>query len=56
MEEIMIDKYPKPITMKTTETILDQMKHKICKIHTKNIKGSGFFCYITYNDIKKYQL
>ena len=44
LNEIMSDNSPKPVNIKTTEEILKQMKHSICKIFMKGgKKGSGFF-------------
>ena len=37
------------ITIKQTEEILNQMKKSICKIKGK-FTGTGFFCYINYED------
>ena len=50
-EEKYIEKYPNPITIDGTETILYQMKNCICKIINKDgINGTGFFCRIPYNN------
>ena len=50
-KEILLEKYPKPITIEGTTTILNQMKYSICKIYTNNGgNGSGFFCNIKYNN------
>ena len=44
-EEKYIEKYPNPITIDGTETIIYQMKNCICKIINKDgINGTGFFC------------
>ncbi len=52
MNEINIDSYPKPVTIKATKTILHQMESSICKIYKKNgEKGTGFFVKISYNNI-----
>ena len=53
INEIKIDKFPQPVTIKSTETILNQMKNCICKIFGRdNGKASGFFCLINcYNNI-----
>ena len=49
-EKILI-KYPKPISIKSTEIILKQMKECICKIYLKDgTKGTGFFCNIKYKN------
>ena len=37
------------ITIKQTEEILNQMKKSICKIKA-NLTGTGFFCYIDYDN------
>ena len=37
------------VTIKQTEEILNQMKNSICKIKGKST-GTGFFCYINYED------
>ena len=37
-----------PISIKSTEIILEQMKRCVCKIHIGGIKGSGFFTKIPY--------
>ena len=42
--------YPNPVSLKTTEIILEQMKNKVCKIHIKDeFKCTGFFCRIPYH-------
>ena len=49
IEENNIKSYPKFVSLKGTETILEQMKEKVCKISIGNgIKGTGFFCKIPY--------
>ena len=51
-KEIMLANYPPPISIKGTEIILEQMKKYICKIFIKDGgKGTGFFCYINYENI-----
>jgi len=55
MEEIK-KKYIKdsiePVSINSTEIILNQMKKCVCKIHIKGIKGTGFFAKIPYkNDV-----
>ena len=55
MNEIVKDQYlenhPKPISLKTIERRVDQMKKNVCKIYLFNgIKGTGFFCKIPYNN------
>ena len=53
INEIQIETFPKPITIKGTEIILNQMKNCICKIFGReNGKGSGFFCFINCNNYK----
>ena len=58
MEEVdiesLLEKYPIPITIEGTYTIIDQMKKYICKIYNKRCIGTGFFAYIPYED-KKFQ-
>jgi len=50
-KEIMIEKYPRPISIKGTKKILKQMKNCICKIYKNDGgKGTGFFCNIKYNN------
>ena len=39
-----------PVSMKTTEIILDQMKSCVCKIHKGKINGSGFFIQVPYEN------
>ena len=55
MEEIK-EKYIKdsiePVSINSTEIILNQMKKCVCKIRIKGIKGTGFFAKIPYkNDV-----
>ena len=51
-KEIILANYPPPISIKGTEIILDQMKKYISKIFIKDGgKGTGFFCYINYENI-----
>ena len=40
----------KPISIKKTEIILEQMKNCICKIHNGQKKGTGFFVKIPYKN------
>ena len=47
-----IEDYPKSISLKGTEIILEQMKKKVCKINIGRIKGTGFFCKIPFPDDK----
>ena len=52
IKEKALDNYPLPVTIEATNIILNQLKKCVCKI--KNIKGdgTGFFCYIPYNEKK----
>jgi len=50
IKEISIKDALAPVSIKTTEIILDQMKNCVCKIHKGNINGTGFFLRITYNN------
>ena len=53
MEEIK-EKYIldsiEPISINSTEIILNQMKKCVCKIHIKGTKGTGYFTKIPYNN------
>ena len=52
MEEIkeqFIKDSLKPISIRTTEKILEQMRKCVCKIHIGKMKGTGFFVKIPYN-------
>ena len=40
--------YPKSISLKGIEIILEQMKNNVCKINVGKIKGNGFFCKIPF--------
>ena len=51
-KEKSLDLYPLPVTIEGTNTILEQMKKCICKIENKNGNGTGFLCYIPYNNTK----
>ena len=54
-KEIMIEKYPKPISIEDMKIILNQMENNVCKIYRDDEiggKGTGFFCIIKYNKIK----
>ena len=47
IKEKRIINTPEPITLKVTETIVEQMKKNICKICNEDgSKGTGFFCKI----------
>ena len=39
-----------PISIKTAEIILDQMKNCACKIHKEGNTGNGFFLEVPYNN------
>ena len=46
-KEMLLEKYPKPISIERTKKILDQMENNICKVYKNNGgKGTGFFCNI----------
>ena len=49
IEEISIKDALSPVSIKSTEIILDQMKNSVCKIHKGKINGTGFFIRISYN-------
>ena len=51
-EEGRIEGLPLPATIEKTAIILEQMQKTICKIKTKNGKGTGFFCSIPYKKKK----
>ena len=55
IEEISIKDALSPVSIKSTEIILDQMKNCVCKIHKGKINGTGFFIRISYNN-KLYDL
>ena len=49
IEKSILNIYPKPISFRTTEIILEQMKNKVYKVALDNkIKGNGFFCKIPF--------
>ena len=51
-KEVMIEKYPKPVSIEDTKKIVNQLENNICKIYKKDgSKGTGFFCNISYNNI-----
>ena len=50
IQERYIENSPIPVSIKGTETILEQMIKSVCKIHNKGIKGTGYFCKIPYPD------
>ena len=43
---------PEPISFKTTNKIMEQMKNCICRIKFEEMLGTGFFCFIPYNNKK----
>ena len=50
-KEIYIENYPKPISLQSTEKIIEQMKNNVCRIKLLNgNKGTGFFCKFSYNN------
>ena len=55
MEDIICEKFlndsPEPLSIKSIETILEQMKSSICKIYNGK-QGTGFFIKIPFNDIQ----
>ena len=55
MENIIYDKFlndsPEPLTIKSIETILEQMKNSICKIYNGKL-GTGFFIKIPFHNIQ----
>ena len=55
IEEISIKDALSPVSIKSTEIILDQMKNCVCKIHKGSVNGTGFFIRISYNN-KLYDL
>ena len=52
IKEKSLDNYPLPVTIENTNKILNQLKKCVCKIKTKYGNGTGFFCYIPYNNDK----
>ena len=50
-KEMLLEKYPRPISIEGTKKILSQMENNICKIYKNDGgKGTGFFCNINYNN------
>ena len=49
-KEKLLVKYPLPITINGTKTILEQMEKCICRIENKLGNGTGFFCKIPFNN------
>ena len=51
INEKYLENYPKPVSLKSTEKIVEQMKNNVCKINLLDgTKGTGFFCKIPYNN------
>ena len=49
--EKYLENYPKPVSLKSSEKIIKQMKNYVCKINLKDgSKGTGFFCKIPFNN------
>ena len=42
--------YPIPIALEKASSIIEQMRTTLCKIETKNGKGTGFFCRLLYQN------
>ena len=55
IKEISIKDSLSPVSIKSTEIILDQMKNCVCKTYKGSINGTGFFIRISYNN-KSYDL
>jgi len=50
-KEMLLEKYPRPVSIEGTKQILYQMENNICKIYKDDGgKGTGFFCNINYNN------
>ena len=54
--EKFLDDYPSIITIEKTETIIEQIKHSICKIYNDGTQGTGFFCKIMNRKGKKFRV
>ncbi len=56
MDELIeknIENYPKAVSLKKTEIIMEQMKKKVCNVCVGDgVKGTGFFCKIPSFDNK----
>ena len=53
IKEKKLNNYSEPVSLETTEKIIEQMKNCICKINTENgQKGTGFFCKIPFPDFE----
>ena len=49
IKEKRINNYPEPVSLESTQEIIEQMKNTICKIYLENgIKCTGFFCKIPF--------
>ena len=49
-KEKKINPYPKPVSLETTQKIIEQMKNCVCKIYIDDKIGTGFFCKIPFPD------
>ena len=49
-EEEQVYSSVKPVSLKTSEEIVRQMKTCVCKIHKNTVKGTGFFVKIPYKE------
>ena len=48
-KEKKLNNFSEPVSLETSEKIIDQMKNCVCKISTENgQKGTGFFCKIPF--------
>ena len=53
IKEKKLNNYSEPVSLETTEKIIEQMKSCVCKINTENgQKGTGFFCKIPFPDFE----
>ena len=52
IKEKLLEPYPVPVTIEQTKKILKQMENCICKIINSDGKGTGFFCYIPFENKK----
>ena len=51
--EKYLENYPKPISLKSTKNIIEQMENNVCKIKLLDgSKGTGFLCKIPYYNIE----
>ena len=51
-KEKYLNNYPEPVTLNSSEKIIEQMKNNVCKIILEDgNKGTGFFCKIPYNNL-----